>query len=186
MSNPAIPLIPYSHEFPVADLDVNRPIEVTLKPDPAMNARIAEYLGINGLSKPRLVATLTLQRNGRVDVTGKLGATVTQSCVVSLAPVRTRIEDTVQRRFVTELPDPGDDYQMGEDEETVELLGKTIDLGAILVEDLALALPPFPRADDAQLETRHFTAPGHTPMSDDDAKPFAALAALKGKLKDAE
>ena len=114
--------------------------------------------------------------------TGQLGATVVQPCVVTLAPVVTRIEEPVGRSFVAGWEPPqGDEVELPEDVDT-EPLGTAIDLGAIMVEALALALPAWPRAEGADLDEAVFTEPGKAPMTDDDAKPFAGLAALRDKL----
>ena len=51
-----------------------------------------------------------------------------------------------------------------------------------MIEELSLAVPEYPRSPDATLEQANFTKPGETPMSDEDARPFAGLAALKDKL----
>ena len=52
-----------------------------------------------------------------------------------------------------------------------------------MAEALALALPDYPRAPDATLENAQVTEPGIAPMSDEDARPFAALAGLRDKLQ---
>jgi hypothetical protein len=52
-----------------------------------------------------------------------------------------------------------------------------------MAEALALALPDYPRAPDAELEAGQFAAPGVAPMTDDEAKPLAGLAALRDRLR---
>jgi hypothetical protein len=51
-----------------------------------------------------------------------------------------------------------------------------------MAEALALALPDYPRAPDAEMETGQFAAPGVDPMTDEDAKPLAGLAALRARM----
>lgn len=181
-SSPALSF-PFSHPVSIGDLSAGDSVSQIVTPKNADLVEIATFLDIIAVAKPRLEAKLTMHRDGSVDLEGTLTATVTQSCVVSLAPVKTRIKEPVVRRFVRDLPDVDDDHQMGDDEDIVERLTDPIDLGAALVEHLALALPPFPRAENANLKTKVFTAPGQKPMTDDDAKPFAGLAALRDKLK---
>jgi uncharacterized metal-binding protein YceD (DUF177 family) len=107
---------------------------------------------------------------------------VVQPCVVTLAPVTTRIEEDVERRFLADPPPmPEGEVEMPGDE-SAEPLPDVIDLGAVLAEALALALPDYPRAEGAALEEAQFAAPGTRPMSDDDAKPFAGLAGLRDDL----
>ena len=50
-----------------------------------------------------------------------------------------------------------------------------LDLGAVMIEALALALPDYPRAPDAELEAGQFAAPGIAPMTDEEARPRRAL-----------
>ena len=118
-----------------------------------------------------------------------LGATVVQPCVVTLDPVTTRIDETVMRRFSPEVdrPEdlPGDEMEMPEDD-TLEPLDHDIDLGRVLIEALSLALPPWPRRDDAELGQITAAAEGVEPLTDADTKPFAGLAGLRDKLKDDE
>ena len=59
-------------------------------------------------------------------------------------------------------------------EEPGEWRPQGIDLGALLAEELSLAMPDFPRKPDAELEG----APDEAP-ADEKPNPFAALAKLK-------
>ena len=52
-----------------------------------------------------------------------------------------------------------------------------------MVEALALALPPWPRAEGVDAVALSVTEPGKQAMTDDDAKPFAALKSLRGNLE---
>jgi len=51
-----------------------------------------------------------------------------------------------------------------------------------MTEALVLALPAFPRAPDAAPGDASVTEPGTAPMTDDAARPFAGLEALRDKL----
>ena len=77
-----------------------------LRPDATTLAALAEALGITAIRK--LAFTGKLTPVGRRDwaLDGTLGATVVQPCVLTLAPVTTRIDEAVTRRYVTDLPDP--------------------------------------------------------------------------------
>jgi uncharacterized metal-binding protein YceD (DUF177 family) len=166
----------------VVDLAKGQTRPVLLEPDEQSRDEIAETLGIVAVRKLRLEGQLAPRGKRDWQFTGTLGATVVQSCVVTLAPVTTRIDETVQRRWVAGWHEPeGDEVELPEDVD-VEPLGAEIDLGGVMVEALALALPAFPRADDAELDETAFTEPGKEPMTDDEARPFAGLATLRDKL----
>ncbi|MGH1369195.1 MAG: YceD family protein [Maritimibacter sp.] len=159
------------------------PIEITLPPE--VESRLAQTLELQALRKTRLTGVLAPLGKRDWQFEGHLGATVVQPCVVTLEPVTTRIEDPVMRSWKADF----DPYKDNEDEIDVteqagdEALGSVIDMGAVLMEALALALPQYPRRDGAALDTQVFTEPGQAPMTDEDARPFAGLAALKSKLE---
>ena len=173
----------WSTPIPVRSLDRRNPREVSLAPDAETRAALARELGIVAIRKLTLDGAISPASGSDWSFDGRLGATVVQECVVTLAPVTTRIDESVSRHFVADFTDPeiGSETEMPADD-TVEPLSDAIDPGAIMAEALALALPLYPKADGAELENTQFTKPGETPMSDDDAKPFAVLKALKDKL----
>ena len=74
------------------------------------------------------------------------------------------------------------ELEMSQDD-TIDPLPETLDLAQVMIEALSLALPPYPRSACAALGKIAVTAPGLTPMSDDDAKPFAGLGALRESLE---
>lgn len=172
------PSQPFSHPFRVADLAARKPTRFALEPDAAARGRIAADLGL--LDLPQLALRGELRPQGRHDwlLSAELTATVVQPCVVTLAPVSTAIREEVVRRYLADLPEPeGEETEMPEDD-TAEPLPAVIDAGAVLTEALALALPLYPRATEAEEVAVQVTEVGKTPMTDDDARPFANLADL--------
>jgi uncharacterized metal-binding protein YceD (DUF177 family) len=157
-----------------------------LAPDAAARKMIAEELALSDLRKLRLRGRVMREGDDWV-LDADLGATVVQPCVVTLDPVTTRIDEAVTRRFSPEVerPEdlPGDEREMPEDD-TLEPLGREIDLARVLIEALSLAVPPWPRRDDADPVHATTAAEGVVPLTDEDTKPFAGLAALRDKLKD--
>ncbi|SMR72934.1 Uncharacterized ACR, COG1399 [Aliiroseovarius halocynthiae] len=173
----------YQHILRVADLSTKLDTTFELIPTEAECKAIAADLGLPGLRKLRFKGTLAARGKTDWQLTAHLGATVVQDCVVTLNPVTTRIEEPVRRRWVRDLPEleAGDEIEMPDDE-TLEQLGSEFDLGTVMTESLALSLPLFPRVDGAELDQANFSAPGIAPMSDDDAKPFAGLSALRDQM----
>ena len=174
--------------LPVAALARRGDNPVSLVPDGEALAGLAEDLGLLGLRKVSLKGGLYPVGKRDWQLRARLGATVIQPCIVTLDPVTTRLEEEVERLWSANVediseagPETGPDEEMPEDT-SLEKLGKELDIGQVLREALALALPLYPRAENARLETTRFAAPGTRPMSDDDARPFAGLAALRGKL----
>jgi uncharacterized metal-binding protein YceD (DUF177 family) len=160
---------------------------VTLTPDAPARAAIAGDLGLIALKKLRFDVTLTPLGKTDWQLDATLGATVVQPCVATLVPVTTRLDGPVVRRYLAEMSEPSaDEVEVPEDDST-EPLPKILDLAAVMIEALALALPDYPRAPDAPAQTTVLVAPpGAVPLTDDAAKPLAGLAALRDKLQKPE
>ena len=174
------------HALRVADLPNRKPSRFSIAPNTNEKAKIANELGILGVRK--LTFQGELAPAGKRDwlLKAKLGSTVVQSCVVTLEPVTTRIDSDITRSFLSKFDAPiGIDVEMPEDD-SVDQLGEYIDPYEIMIEALSIELPDFPRRPDASLEEVNFTEPGLSPMTDEDARPFAALAELKNKLGKSE
>ncbi|WP_255011277.1 DUF177 domain-containing protein [Roseovarius sp. M141] len=173
----------------VADLPKGRTQPFDIVPDADARAALADALGIVALRK--LTFRGTLAPLGRHDwrLTAELGATAVQACVATLAPVTTRIDTRIERRFLSDMPAPAELEATPEDgieipqDDSEEPLGDLIDLARILHEALALALPDYPRADGAGIMAAQAAPPGSAPLRDEDLKPFAGLAGLKAKLE---
>lgn len=172
------------HSLRVSSLSQNGKTNFNLSPAPDRLAEIAQELELNALKKVRFSGHI--QADGKRDwrLEANLAATVVQPCVVTLAPVTTRIDVPVTRRFLAHLPEDDlddDEIEMPEDD-SIEQLQPTIELESVMIEALSLALPSYPRAEGASLETDRFTEPGKSPMTDEDARPFAGLKELRDKL----
>ena len=169
----------------IADLPKTRPTAFELQPDADARRAIAEELGIEGVRKLRLSGEIAPIGKADWQLTGRLGATVVQACVVTLAPVTTRIDEDVTRLYLADMPEPeveaGAEIEMPADD-SQEPLPAVLDLKRVMTEALALALPLYPRAEGAELSEAQFAAPGTAPMTDEDARPFAALKDLRDKL----
>lgn len=169
----------------LATRDITRPTGFSLSPDAAARAALADDLGIMAIRKLTFSGDIAPDRGGDPRLDARLGATVVQPCVVTLDPVTTRLEEDVVRTYLAEMPPlpEGDEVEMPEDD-TAEPLPREIDLAQVMAEALALALPAFPRAEGVDPVEVSVTEPGKTAMTDDDAKPFAGLKALRDSMKD--
>lgn len=169
----------------LAALGGRAPVPLRLAPDAATLAAMAARLGLERLSKLRVEGRLAPEGRRDWRLTGRLGATVVQPCVVTLAPVTTRIETGIARSYRAEMPrqPAADEIEMPEDD-TEEPLPEVLDLLAVIEEALALALPLYPHAEGAELGEAVYGPPGVAPMRDEDTKPFAALARLKARRDD--
>ena len=167
----------------VADLSQTAENTFALRPERAALAALATTLDLDGLRKLSFEGKITPSGQSDWQLTGRLGATVVQACVVTLEPVTTRIDTDVIRHFVAGYEDPDEPESEMPEDDTIEALGAWIDPGLVMEEALALAVPDYPRKDDAELGQMVYAEPGTQAMTDEDAKPFAGLADLKSKLE---
>ncbi|SLN18746.1 YceD family protein [Pseudooctadecabacter jejudonensis] len=172
-----------SHILRLADLPNRKRSAFTIEPDAAGRAALAETLDVLTIRKLRLTGAMIPMGKSDWRLEASLGATVQQACVITLEPVTTRIDEDIMRTYTAhfDVPDAAE-VEMPEDD-TTEPLPETLDLVAVMAEALALSLPPFPRKDGAEIGQAVFTEPGKAAMTDEDARPFAGLAALRAGLE---
>lgn len=153
---------------------------ITVEADEKERTALARRFDLVALD--HLAARFVLRRDATgVRATGHLSAAVTQSCGVTGEPLPAKIEEDFAIRF---LPEPTEDESHDEielaeeDLDTVFYTGSALDLGEAAAETLALALDPFPRSPHAAEVLKQAGV-----ISEEEAGPFGALAALKDKLE---
>jgi hypothetical protein len=138
---------------------------VSLEADDAVRASVGKAAGLRDL--PSFKATFDVARRARgVEVTGRVEATVGQTCVVTLEPIESQVKETIAMEFA-----PPGDPAFAEAEPPEPLVDGVIDLGAIAVEFLMLGIDPYPRKKGVE-----FVSPD---APDVGTSPFSALEKLK-------
>jgi len=150
--------------------------KATVTAEPDERIALARRFGLVAIDSLRADYALRQTAEG-VRATGHLSARVTQACVVTGDPLAVQVEEDFDLRFVPE-PEAGEVELTPEACDTIFHSGGAIDLGEAAAETLALALDPFPRSPAAEQALK---AAGV--LGEEQAGPFAALAALKDKLK---
>ena len=140
---------PVTQRLRVAHLNPRGPTPFRLSPDKQARVAMADELGITALPDAQLSGHIAPHAGDAWALEGKLTARVVQTCVITLEPVQTLIDEKVHRIYSPHLRDPDEELAEMPDDD-LEPLGSTIDLGAVLIEELALALPLYPRLPDAQ------------------------------------
>jgi uncharacterized metal-binding protein YceD (DUF177 family) len=167
-----------------ARLPTSGPTPFRLVPTPEEMVALITRLDLLDLRKVRFEGALHPQDKQDWHLTGSLGATVVQPCSITLKPVTTRVDVTVDRLYLSEYAAPTETEAEMPEDDSRELLPESIDLLEVLSEALALELPDFPRAEGAELGEAVFSEPETTPLTDEAVKPFAGLAALKSRLEE--
>lgn len=143
--------------------------------DEPTRARVAKTADVPGIEK--LEASFDVTRHGAdgLRIAGRVYATVAQTCVVTLEPMTSDIDERVDVVFapsaVPREPALDEAHPEQSPDGPEPLVNGTVDLGAVAVEFLLLGIDPYPRKPEAVFEA---------PVAEDAAAhPFAALAALK-------
>lgn len=82
----------YQSPLRVSDLPQNAPTRFELRPTAQQQEAIRQELGLEGLRKLSFSGDLRAQAKRDWLLSGVLGATVVQPCVITLDPVTTRID----------------------------------------------------------------------------------------------
>ena len=172
----------YAVKFDLARL-ADAGTEIALKPSPEQRADLARWTGLDSIEALNGIVSLKKLGAGHFSYDARFSADVVQPCVVTLVPVRSHIEREFQRIFqVTDArvaaPQKGTielpSKVTTDDEEPEVLSSPMLDVAAPVLEELALAIDPYPRAPGVAFQP---------PADDQDRSesPFAVLKQLKTK-----
>ena len=178
-----------SDQLRLTDLPQRKPTRFEVVADDGALKELVDALLVSSVRKARLKGSMTPVAGRDWHLAAQLGATVVQPCSVTLEPVVTRIDVSVERHY-TDAPlqddiEAGSEVEIPEDD-TLEPLPEVVDLGALLLEELSLAVPAYPRAEGVGLGNVLAGPEGAEPLDDDAIKPFSALAGLRDKLEKKE
>ena len=153
--------------------------ELDVAPDSEALAAMAVILKVTAVESFHAALTAVKLRGG-IRVQGRLTARIVQPSVVTFDPVSQDIDEPVDRLFVQgpdkpHNPAPGAEIFVDlEDEDMPDHVeGNEVDLSALLIETLALAIDPYPRLPGESLDTLGID------VSDKEEGPFAGLKSLK-------
>jgi len=154
-------------------------LHVEIEAPGEVRAELARLASLREL--PRLSAAFDLSRRGaQVRVNGQVSALVGQTCVVTLEPIESDLDEVVDLVFTPQVTEAAKAEAetvspRADDQDPPEpLVGGKLDLGAIATEFLLLGIDPYPRKPGVEFEPVR--------AGDGKAKPFAALEALKKQL----
>ena len=172
-----------SQEIELAQLTKNKEINFEFTSTLVFESKLKKQLNLLNLDKLKFAGILKPLEKSDWRMCATLGATVEQSCVLTLEPVTTRIDANFIRDFKTIsapsvpkiTPNITFDY-------TEEILRDVIDLCSVLQEVLSLELPDYPKIENINVLQTEFGPPGISPLTDETSKPFAILSSFRDKL----
>jgi uncharacterized metal-binding protein YceD (DUF177 family) len=143
----------------------------------AEKTAIAVLLDLKALDTLTFTYRLRQGGNGRLHLSGRLNARVTQTCVVTLEPIQADLDVPVEAEFwpqelIDSLENRTETHDALDWPEPIKD-GK-IDLGPLIYETLATSLNPYPKRKGASFDWSQEQGEGPSGIG-----PFAALEALK-------
>lgn len=166
--------LPLRRMIAVGDIP-DRGLDLHFEATPDECAAVAQWIDAPKVTS--LTADYRLIRRGsQVKLSGTLHAVLTRTCVVTLEPFETVVDEPVTMRFSEHASADGAaeasvSHDADEEDLPDPIVNGRIDVGAVTAEFLSLGLDPYPRK-----------AAGEFRYEEDTGKenPFAALAKLKG------
>ena len=144
---------------------------------------MAEAAGLREILSAHAALDVTPKSGGRVHVGGHVRARIGQTCVVTLDPIESEIDEPIDLIFappeqIPQLADLVDEaVESAEIPDPPEpIVNGVIDLGRLATDALFLGIDPYPRRPDVVFEPPVVAA-------DPEDHPFAALKALKAGAK---
>lgn len=155
-----------------------------IEADAGERAALAKRFGLLALDVLKAEGSLeTLDHGRRAFLQAHLTARVTQSCVVTLEPVTSDIDESFTLEFdadadpmalvAPEIPEDIEDF-LAQPDPPDPLVDGVVDIGESVAEHLALALPAYPRAPGVDFAD---SAPAEV-LDSPEESPFKALAGL--------
>lgn len=162
----------------IPDTGLHRELEASAAERQAM----ADLAGVRDIPLAQATFDVVPKSGGRVQVTGHVRARVGQTCVVTLEPIESEIDEEIDlifapeaevRRLADLIEEGQDDQEPAEVADPPEaIVNGIIDLGRIATDALFLAIDPYPRKPGVVFEAE-------VTALDPEDHPFAALKALQ-------
>ena len=145
---------------------------------PAELVLLAEEFGVLELSQLTCSYKIRPLAGNRFSVRGKILASITQNCVVTLDPVVDDIEVKLDVEFwlSSQIGQLSEEFDEPDREDPEPIENDKLDIGRVVFELVSGNINPYPRAADAELD-RHSSEEASTGQE----HPFAALAQLKSR-----
>ena len=186
----------WSHFIDADDVGPDK-LRLSITPDKEARQNLVKRLGILGVDSIKADLELNREQGGMVvHVKGHILATLSQSCVVTLDPVKTKVNETFDAWYADpdqaialakvkhdkQVKANGETPIIDEQEDPEKIIGGKIDLGEVVTQHLSLAIDPYPHKEGVKYEYGD-DEPEKVPEAFKN-NPFAALKDWKSKLED--
>ena len=170
-------ILPWTHA--IADMPSSGR-DYTRQASPEECAALSADLGLLACQDVSAAYTIRAIGGGRYRLTGTVEAHVTQSCVVTLEPLKSHVKLPIDVTFSPDTSAAPPALEDGDIEvstlpEVEPIENSALDTGRVVFEALATGIDPYPKKADAAFAWNDPRA------TDSSINPFAVLAKLKSK-----
>lgn len=181
---------PWSYPFDTRDME--EVVDLSISPSPDERLKLGQHLDVDAVDGLNVEYRLSRPKGSHaVRVEGKLKAKLKQTCVVSMEPMRTEVEDKFESYYADyEQATPFSKAQkalykkygveevpvMDEDQDPEPMHNGKIDLGELAMQYLSLSIDPYPHKRGLEKNT-DIQEEGMEKESREN--PFEALRTLK-------
>jgi uncharacterized metal-binding protein YceD (DUF177 family) len=167
----------------------SKPVLIHIEAGPDELQDMQERWGLIGLGPVTADVEVSRWKRDGVRIKGHVRADIVQSCIVTLEPIESGIDERFEALFVPENSklaryDTDENGEMVFDPEGPDapetFTGDTIDVGTVCEEFIVLAIDPYPRKEGAKFETE--TENDIAP--EEKSSPFAKLEGWKPAKRD--
>jgi uncharacterized protein len=154
----------------------------TREASPEELTAIARTLDLVACAGLKAIYSIKPMLDGRYSLSGTVYADISQTCVVTLDPVESSIEEHFEATFWPEqsMPAPrGGEVDLDDEPDPEPIVAGQLAVGRAVFECLAATIDPFPRKPGAILDWNGDAAEGVATSARD--SPFAVLANIKPK-----
>lgn len=182
-----------------ADEVTGEKMRLTITPDSEARKNLIRRLGVLGFDSIKADLELQREQGGLVvHVKGHIKANLQQSCVVTLEPIETKVDENFEAWFADtqqavalakvkhdkQVKANGETPILEESEDPEPIVDGKIDLGELVTQHLSLAITPYPHKEGVHYEYGD-DEPEKVPEAFK-SNPFAALKDWKAKLQEDE
>ncbi|MBN34212.1 MAG: phosphodiesterase [Rhodospirillaceae bacterium] len=170
--------VEFARSIDVTDLEEGDRLDEKIAADESERHSLAQRFDVDAIIS--LEAAVIISRRGRqVVVDGLFAVDLRQTCVITLEPIETRIDEELHVVFDPDVRPSGEfdetiDLNVGSEDPPEPMVDERFDLGEAVAERLGLAIDPYPRKPGAVLDERYTDKESLEP-----ANPFEALKSLK-------
>ncbi|GAB6053640.1 DUF177 domain-containing protein [Magnetospira thiophila] len=161
-------------------LEAGRQLTVTASAEECQ--ALARRFEVDAIPELSAEIHLSLQTRGReVRLTGHVSGRVIQPCVVTLEPVETPIEQTMNvvfRNPVEAEPVNEVDLSLESEDDVFPLFDDQIDIGEAIAECFGAQIPIYPKAPGVHFDSFSTEATSDSDRKSDRPNPFSVLAKL--------